>query len=221
MRVVIAGGGKIGMNLAREMLEKRHMVSLIERDKIRCAKLADALDVEIICGDCTTVSVLEAAETYDTECFMAVTGSDQDNLVASQLAKNYFRAKKVIARSSNPKNIETFQLLGVDYTVSSTEIITKLIEQEANLTHMHLLASLNKGKASICTMVLPPETVYNDVAVKEIKFPHGTLLISVVRNEELIIPNGATVLKKGDELVAVCEDKSQKPLTKLLAEVNR
>ncbi len=218
MKVVIAGGGKIGMHLARAMLEKRHTVSLIERNKDRCAKLADALDAEIICGDCTTVSVLEAAETYDTECFMAVTGSDQDNLVASQLAKNYFKAKKVIARSSNPKNIETFQLLGVDFTVSSTEIITRLIEQEANLNHMHLLASLNKGKASICTMVLPANTVYNNVAVKEIKFPQGTLLISVVRNEELIIPNGATILKGGDQVVAVSEDKSQKSLTKLLAE---
>ncbi len=221
MRVVIAGGGKVGMHLARAMLEKRHTVSLIERDKVKCEKLANALDAEIIHGDCTTVSVLEAAETEDTECFMAVTGSDQDNLVASQLAKNYFRAKKVIARSSNPKNIETFQLLGVDYTVSSTEIITKLIEQEANLTHMHLLASLNKGKASICTMVLPEKTVYNNRAVKDIVFPHGTLLISVVRNEELIIPNGATILHSGDEVVAVCEDKSQKSLTKLLAEVKK
>lgn len=95
MKVVIAGGGKVGLNLARIMLEKKYYVSVIEREKDKCAKLANALDAEIICGDCTTVSVLEAAGTHDCECFMAVTGSDQDNLVAAQLARNYFGAKKL------------------------------------------------------------------------------------------------------------------------------
>lgn len=215
MKVVIAGGGKIGLNLARAMIEKKYMVSLIERDKIKCARLANELDAEIICGDCTTVSVLETAGTNGAECFMAVTGSDQDNLVASQLAKNYFRAKKVIARSSNPRNLETFRLLGVDYAVSSTEIITKLIEQEVDLAHMHLLASLNKGRGAVCAMTLQEGTEFDSVAVKDIVFPKGALLISVVRNDQLIIPNGSTVLQAGDEIIAVCEEKYQKALTRL------
>ena len=221
MKVVIAGGGKIGLNLARAMLEKRHYVSLIEREKDKCARLADALDAEIICGDCTTVSVLEAAGAQDAECFMAVTGSDQDNLVAAQLAKNYFRAKKVIARSSDPRNIETFKLLGIDYTVSSTEIITRLIEQEADMAHMHLIASLNKGKAGVVSMTLPEKTVHNNIAIKDIIFPKGALVISIVRDGELIIPNGGTALKKGDEVVAVCVDKYTKALTKLMGETRK
>lgn len=221
MKVVIAGGGKIGHHLARAMIEKRNYVSLIERDKDKCAKLANALDAEIICGDCTTVSVLEAAGTQDSECFMAVTGSDQDNLVAAQLAKNYFRAGKVIARSSDPRNIETFKLLGIDYTVSSTEIITNLIEQEADLAHMHLVASLNKGKAGIVSMTLTDATAYENVALKNVTFPKGALIISVVRDGELIIPNGDTLFHKGDEVVAVCQDKYTKALTKLMGEVKR
>lgn len=216
MRMVIAGGGKVGMNLARAMIEKRHYVSLIEGDKIKCARLADELDAEIICGDCSSVSVLEAAGTKNAECFMAVTGSDQDNIVASQLAKNYFHAKKVIARASNPRNLQTFHLLGVDYAVSSTEIITKLIEQEADLGSMHLLASLSKGKGTICTKILPQNTLFDGVALKDIKIPHGMLLISIVRNDDMIIPDGSTILKKGDEVIAVCEEKSQKTLIKLL-----
>lgn len=221
MKVVIAGGGKVGLNLARAMLEKKHVVSLIERDKGKCARLADDLDAQIICGDCTMVSVLETAETQEAECFMAVTGNDQDNLVASQLAKNYFHAKKVIARSSNPRNLETFRLLGVDYAVSSTEIITKLIEQEADLSHMHLLASLNKGKGAVCTMTLQDNTIYHGMAIMDIVFPKGVLVISIVRGDDLIIPNGSTVLQKGDEVVAVCEERCQKALTKLLGEQRR
>lgn len=221
MKVVIAGGGKIGYNLAKLMLEKRHYVSLIESDREKCAQLANDLDAEIICGDCTTVRALEAARTEDCECFMAVTGIDQDNLVAGQLAKNYFRAKKVIARSSNPRNIETFKLLGIDYTVSSTDIITKIIEQEASMAHMHLLASLNKGKAGVISTILPENTAYDNMKVMDIKFPKGTLVISVVREGELIIPNGSTVLKKGDEIVAVCVDKYTKALSKLVSETKK
>lgn len=219
MRVIIAGGGKIGLNLATALQDKRHIVSLIEKDKSKCTRLADTLGAKIIYGDCTNVNVMENAGTKDCDCFMAVTGSDQDNLVASQLAKDYFHAKKVIARSSNPRNLQTFRLLGIDYAVSSTEIITSLIEQEANLTQMHLLASLNKGKGSICTMKLPYNTAHSGAEVKDLIFPDGSLLISIVRDEELIIPNGSTTLQTDDELVAVCEEKSQKALTKLLSEI--
>lgn len=221
MKVVIAGGGKIGLQLARTMIEKRNYVSLIERDKYKCAKIANALDAEIICGDCTNVSVLETAGTQDAGCFMAVTGSDQDNLVASQLAKNYFRASKVIARSSDPRNIETFKLLGIEYTVSSTEIITNLIEQEVDLSQMHLVASLNKGKAGIISMNLSENTAYHNVALRDISFPKGSLIISVVHDDELIIPNGNTILQKGDEVVAVCQEKYTKALTKLMAEIKK
>ncbi|MFI3325955.1 MAG: TrkA family potassium uptake protein [Clostridia bacterium] len=218
MRMVIAGGGKIGKNLARAMIEKRYEVSLIERDRLKCLRLADELDAQIICGDSSNVSTLESAGVKNCECFMAVTGSDQDNIVASQLAKNYFHAKKVIARASNPRNLETFHLLGVDFAVSSTEIITKLIEQEANIDKMHLLASLSKGKGAICTMKLPQKTVYDEVALKDLKFPKGMLVVSIVRDDDMIIPNGSTILKKGDEVVAVCKEKYQRTLTKLLSE---
>lgn len=86
---------------------------------------------------------------------------------------------------------------------------------------MHLLASLNKGKAGIVSTKLPEDTIYDSVAIKDIDFPKGTLVISVVRDGELIIPNGATELKKDDEVVAVCVDKYTKALTKLMSEVKR
>ena len=93
MRMVIVGGGKVGWNLARIMLERRHNVSLIEKDRQRC--------------------VLEAAGAQNADVFMTVTGSDQDNLVACQVARDHFHAKKVISRVNDPRNIETFQVLGI------------------------------------------------------------------------------------------------------------
>lgn len=221
MRMVIMGGGKAGWNLARILLERKHTVTLIEKNRARCAKLADDLDAAIYPGDGTNVTVLEAAGTQDADCFMAVTGIDQDNLVAAQLARDHFRAKKVIARVSDPRNIDTFRVLGIDNIVSSTEILTKMIEQEADMAHMHLIASLNQGKAGVCSMTLPPDTVLNGVALKDVKFPDGTLVISLIREGVLTIPNGSTVLRRGDELVAVSEEKSQKALLKVLSAVTK
>ena len=219
MKMVIVGGGKVGWNLARIMLERRHTVSLIERDRQKCEKLADELDAAIFRGDGTNVAVLEAAGTQDADVFMTVTGSDQDNLVACQVARDHFHAKKVISRVNDPRNIETFRVLGTENTVCSTDILTKMIEQEADLAHMHLIATLNQGKAGICSMTLPSNTALDGVALKDISLPRGTLVISLIRRGVLTIPNGSTILQAGDELVAVSEDKSQKALMRALAEV--
>ena len=218
MKMVIVGGGKVGWNLARIMLERRHTVSLIERDRQKCEKLADELDAAIFRGDGTNVAVLEAAGTQDADVFMTVTGSDQDNLVACQVARDHFHAKKVISRVNDPRNIETFRVLGIENTVCSTDILTKMIEQEADLSHMHLIATLNQGKAGICSMTLPSNTALDGVALKDISLPRGTLVISLIRRGVLTIPNGSTILQAGDELVAVSEDKSQKALMRALAE---
>ena len=219
MKMVIVGGGKVGWNLARIMLERRHTVSLIERDRQKCEKLADELDAAIFRGDGTNVAVLEAAGTQDADVFMTVTGSDQDNLVACQVARDHFHAKKVISRVNDPRNIETFRVLGIENIVSSTDILTKMIEQEADLAHMHLIATLNQGKAGICSMTLPSNTALDGVALKDISLPRGTLEISLIRRGVLTIPNGSTLLQAGDELVAVSEEKSQKALMRALAEV--
>lgn len=219
MKMVIVGGGKVGWNLARIMLERRHTVSLIERDRQKCEKLADELNAAIFRGDGTNVAVLEAAGTQDADVFMTVTGSDQDNLVACQVARDHFHAKKVISRVNDPRNIETFRVLGIENIVSSTDILTKMIEQEADLAHMHLIATLNQGKAGICSMTLPSNTALDGVALKDISLPRGTLVISLIRRGVLTIPNGSTLLQAGDELVAVSEEKSQKALMRALAEV--
>lgn len=216
MRIVIVGGGKLGHQIARNMLERKYDVKLIEKDKLKCMRLANELDVEVICGDGTEIEVLDEAGTKNADCVIAVTGSDQDNLVASQLARKEFKAGKVIARANDPRNLEALRKLGADIAVSSTEIITNLIEQEVDVSKMHLLATLNKGKAGICAITLPRNTALDGVKLKDITLPQGSLIISVVRGDSMMIPNGLTVVHANDEIVAVCENKSQKELMRIL-----
>ena len=218
MRIVIVGGGKLGYHLATIMLDRKHDVRLIEKNKLRCMRLANELDVEVICGDGTEIETWEDAGTQNADCFIAVTGQDQDNLVASQLAKRQFKAIKVIARANDPRNMDALRILGADIVVSSTEIITNLIEQEVDIAEMHLLATLNKGRAGICTMTLPPDTALEGVTLKDVDLPESSLVISIVRGDAMMIPNGNTVIHANDEIVAVCEGKSQKQLLRVLRE---
>lgn len=218
MRIVIMGGGKLGYNVARNMLDRKYQVRLIEKEYAKCVKIANDLGVEVICGDGTEIAILEGAGTKEADTFIAVTGSDQDNLVAAQLAKMEFGAKKVIVRANNPRNLEVLRTMGADIAVSSTEIITNMIEQEVDMAEMHLLATLNKGRAGICTMVLPKDTSLHGIRLMDVTLPENTLIVSVLRGDQMMIPNGRTVLHSGDQVVAVCENKDQKKLLHALGE---
>ncbi|MVB10953.1 Trk system potassium uptake protein TrkA [Caprobacter fermentans] len=216
MKIIIVGGGKLGNQIARNMLERKYTVKLIEKDKVKCTRLANDLDAEVIFGDGTELDALEEAGAKSADCFIAVTGSDQDNLVASQLAKKEFKIKKVIARNNDPRNLDALRKLGPDIAVSSTEIITNMIEQEVDSAQMHLLATLNKGRASISALKLPEDTALKGVTLRDLTLPNGSLIISIVRNETLIIPNGLTSFLPNDEIVAVCDGSSERTLLKTL-----
>ncbi len=220
MKVVIMGGGKLGYYLSQSLLDKEHEISLIEKDKIKCEKLANELGIEVICGDGTEIQSLTDADIVKADCFIAVTGRDQDNLVASQLVKKRFMVKKVIARANNPRNLEAIKELGVDDVVSSTEIITNMIEQEIDSTELQLLASLNKGKASICSVTLPSHSALEGKAIKTIHMPDSSLIVSILRDDRLIIPQGDTILFSGDNVVAICNSSEQNKIKKTFLKVH-
>ncbi|MGW8115606.1 potassium channel family protein [Caproicibacterium sp. NSD3] len=217
MNIVIMGGGKLGRQLALNMLERKSTVQIIEKDRLRSLRLANELDLEVISGNGTELEILKEARTSEADCFLAVSGSDQDNLVACQLAKQTFGVKKVIARANDPRNLTALRVLGIDIVVSSTEIITNMIEQEVNVSEMHLLTTLNRGRAAIVAMTLTDRSTINGTKLRDVELPNGSLIVSVLRDGQMIIPNGDLVFSSGDEIVAVCEGKSQKDLNRILS----
>lgn len=219
MRVLIVGGGKLGYFLTRNLIDMDYHVKLIEKDKSKCMRIANDLDAEVVYGDGTKVEVLVDAGIAKADCFIAVTGKDQDNLVASQLAKKKFKVKKVIARANNPRNLEALRKLGVDNAVSSTEIITRLIEQEIESDRLQLLVTINQGKAAICEIHVPKYAAISGSYVKDIGLPESSLIVSIVRDEEIIIPKGDTIIEDEDKIVAVCKSGKQRELVKIFNEV--
>ncbi len=130
MYAIIVGGGKVGLNLARELLEKGHEVTLIEQRRDRYLAMEDELEHVAQYGDGTELWVLERAGVQRADLVVAVTGDDEDNILICQIAREKYLVDRFIARVNNPRNRQYFDLLGIKPAVSATDLILRLIEHE-------------------------------------------------------------------------------------------
>ncbi len=218
MKIVIAGGGKIGYYTAKTLVENGNDVALIECRRELCQKIANELDIPVYHGDGTTVEALMLAGIAEADVFVSVTGQDEDNLVAAQLAKKRFGVEKVIARANNPKNLNTIKELGADIAVSSTQIITDLIQMEVESRDLRLLATLNKGEAGIHELTVPKKWSLDGIFLKDIPLPKGCVIIAKVQGRKMEIPRGDTTINSGDHLTAVVHKRQIKDFLKVFTE---
>jgi trk system potassium uptake protein TrkA len=210
--ILIAGGGKVGVNLARELYESGHEVALIERDPARAAQLVNKLDCPVFSGDSSTHDVLEAAGAERARVFVAATGSDQDNLIACEVAKKVFGVPQTISRASNPKNEEVMARLGVDSTVSSTSIIQQVIERELPTVRIKKLLSLQDGAYQILEYQIDGSSPAMGKMVKEISFPPESNLIAILRGKSTVVPRGDATLMDGDVVLALVKTDQEAQL---------
>ena len=204
MHSLIIGGGKIGYYLTKVLIEKGYDVSVVEKEKEACQKFANDLNITVIKGDGTSVSVLEQAGVADADSVIAVTGRDEDNLVACQLAKSVFNVQKTVARANNPKNVEVMKQLGIDITVNTTDNIARSLEREIDLSKIKQIMTLHKGEASIEEINIP-ENGYPLAGrtLAQLHLPEIFVFISIIRGDELIIPRGNTQVLGGDKIMVL------------------
>ncbi|MBE0477467.1 MAG: TrkA family potassium uptake protein [Coriobacteriia bacterium] len=218
MYIVINGGGKVGSYLARTMLEKGHDVAIIEKRADVVEKLAVELGRRgmIIHGDGCDASFQEDAGAGRADVFVAATGDDDDNLVACQLAKTAFGVPRTVGRVNNPKNERIFNALGIE-AISSTTIISRMIEEEATIGDIHTLAALRKGDTAIVEIELPVDRcVVCNKKVAELNLPVDCILIAVIRGEEVVTVHGDTELLPGDVVIAFTAVAHERTLKKAL-----
>jgi trk system potassium uptake protein TrkA len=201
--ILVAGGGKVGINLARGLHASGHEVALIERDPARAASLANRLECPVFIGDSSTHDVLEKAGASRARVFVAATGSDQDNLIACQIANKVFGIPQTIARASNPKNEEVMTRLGVDSTVSSTSIIQQVIERELPTVRIKTMLNLPDGEFQILEYLLDAASPATGQLVRDIKLPTLSNLIAILRGKTTVVPRGDTQLNDGDLVMAL------------------
>jgi trk system potassium uptake protein TrkA len=211
------GAGKVGYFLAKRLCQNKHGVSIVEKDKTTCEEIAKELDVLVIRGDGCDPQILEQAGAAGADVVAAVTGDDEDNLIICQLAKELFHIQRTVGRVNNPQNEQTFSELGVDIPMNSTEVIAKIIEEEISFSDFVSLLSFKRGKLAIVRVDLPKDSPVIDKQVKEIQWPEDSVLLSIVRKEDVIVPKGNTVLKVGDDVIALTTVGNESRLSNLLA----
>lgn len=215
MYLIIIGGGKVGYYLAKTLAPEKHRIVVIEKDKGLCMKIVtelNSLGIAVINGDGTDISYLLDADIESADTLIAVTGQDQDNLIACQLAKRKYNIKRTIARVNNPKNIKIFERFGVDSAVSSTAAIADIIEREVDISGIKTLMTLKDSKVSINEIKVPPQSYIVDRMIKDLKIPEDCIIISIIRDSQVIIPNGYSVIQSGDTIIAISKNGNKAEL---------
>ena len=217
MRVMIVGGGKVGAYLA-EMLSDKHGVTVIEQNLDKSHELEKSLvDVNIINGDGCEPLVLEGAGLSVTDLVLAVTGDDEDNLVVSYLSKFVYEVPKVVARVNNPKNRWLFtRSWGVDVGVSSPDIIARIIDEEVTLGEVITLMKLRASDIGLVEITLPAAARAVGKRLSELDLPAETVIVTVVREDAMLIPEGDTLLQVNDRVLAITNVNNQRALEEIL-----
>jgi trk system potassium uptake protein len=216
MYLLIAGGGKVGSNLARTLIRVGHEVTLIEQRPMRFDQLEVEFEHQVHKGDATELFVLERAGIKrPPDIVVAVTGDDEDNMIICQLARERYGVAKVIARVNDPRNQTYFDLLGISPTVSATQSIMALIEHEVPEHGLIHLLELRKENLEIVEVTVDAHADCLGKMIKHV-IPEGSRLISVVRDGKAEIPDESMQLEPGDSVLAILEPGKEDELRKVL-----
>lgn len=217
MYIVISGAGRLGLILAKRLQENKHQICLIDKSQQLCDTLARELDkIMIIRGDSTYPDVLREAQIEKADVSVAATSGDEDNIIISYLAKELFGVKRTVSRVNDPKHIPLYKYMKVDNPVDSTSIIARVVEEEASFSDVMNLLSIKKGRLSIVRVDIPEDSPVANKVLADIKLPANSVLISVLRGPEIVIPSGSTTILPGDEIIAATLIDSETDLTKAL-----
>jgi len=199
VRVVVVGGGKVGGYLAAQLLDTGKIVTVIEPDGRRARDLADTTSALVIEGDGTDITVLESAHIDRADWLVAVTGLDEVNLVACELAST-LGVKHILARLNDPRNRHTFAALDIP-VVAVTDLIGEVIEREVDTGQLRRVALMAGGDLSVIEVSIPEDVA--DAAVAELALPPDTVLVAVVSAGATSVPGADTVVRAGDRVLAV------------------
>ena len=213
MYVLIAGAGKVGWNLARELIAKDHEVTLVEGNRRRYLIVEQELEHAVQYGDATELWVLERAGIQRADLVVAVTGDDEDNMLICQVAKEKYLVDRIIARVNNPRNLQHFKLLDILPAVSATDLILRLIEHEVPKYGLVHLLDLEEEQLEIIEMEVTDDAPAAGRKVIDIDLPDGSLIISVLREGGGIVPRGDTVIEAGDEVLLVLDPGVEADIT--------
>ena len=216
MYVIIMGGGRVGLALAKLLIDNGEDITLIESNEALSGELASELDALVICGNGTNSKLLEESNIEDADYFIATTGNDEANLLSCILVRKY-DVPNIIARVSNPDHEEAFKEVGIDHVISPETAAAAQLQKLVTRPNAAELMTLGEGDAEILDM-----TITNDKIVgkryKDISPSKEYIIIATYQNGKLIIPQPDNIISRGEKVTALVKRGSFKKLAKKLAE---
>ena len=203
MYAIVAGGGKVGFFLARELIEQGHEVLIIENNPERAEFIANELGNVVLRGNADEASTLAEAGAERADVVVAVTGDDEDNLVLLQVAKRRFGTRRTIARINDPRNENLFRMLGIDATMNATQVMLSVLEQEIPQANLVPLLRLRNTDVEVVEAVVDARSRVAGQPLNTVELPPESTIAVVIRKGAAFFPNGSTVLEPGDEVVAL------------------
>ena len=217
MYVIVAGAGKVGWNLARELINKGHEVTLLESDRRRYLTVEEELEHAVQYGDATELWVLDRAGIQRAELVIAVTGDDEDNILICQMAKEKYYCERIVARVNNPRNLQHFRLLGIHPAVSATDLILRLIEHEVPQYGLVHLLDLAEDRLEIIELQVTDGAPAAGRTVEDLDLPEGSLIISILREGGGFVARPDTEIQGGDEVLVVLDPGLEEAVTTRIA----
>ncbi|MCJ7606048.1 MAG: TrkA family potassium uptake protein [Dehalococcoidales bacterium] len=211
--MIVVGGGRLGYFLLKALLKEGHEVLVLEKDARICKTITDELGSVCFRGDGCEASTLAEVGCGRADMLVAVTGDDEDNLVSCQVAKHKYNVPRTIARIRNPQNADFFKKLGVDVTVSATNIILEAIEREVPTHPVTELLSLEDKGLVIVDVKISPDSPNVGKALRDLHMPKDSKLALILPNDgSAQVPAANTILHAGDQIIAVTGEDSVEEL---------
>jgi trk system potassium uptake protein TrkA len=217
MRVCIAGAGKVGRAIARELLSNGHEILLVDKES-DIARVGIVEGAHVLCADACEVSALEEAQLQTCQVVVAATGDDKVNLVVSLLAKTEFGVPRVVARVNHPKNEWLFnEAWGVDVAVSTPQMLSALVEEAVTVGDLVRLFTFRQSNANLVELTLGADSPVVGHRVGDVTWPPDTSLVAILRSLQVIAPSPDDPLEAGDELLFVSAPDQEEAIQALLS----
>lgn len=205
MRIIVIGGDEMVYYVARQLMQKKHRVTIINRDEFECQQLVKQTDATVIHGDGSDQAILEDAGARQADVVLALTPYDQDNLVACQIAQKMYGVPRTIALVNDPENEDVFQTLGVTHAFSATRIIATMIEQRTSFDDIKRLIPVGEGQVHIADIELDRESPAVGKSLADLDLSENALVACIIRGDDVVIPRGHNQLQVGDHVLLISQ----------------
>ena len=210
MRIIIAGGNHEADYIIKTLKKRGNKLLVISEDPTVAKYLSSSNKINVYVGDITKLYVYEDVDASNFDLFIALSTNDTENYVACLIAGKLFNIPRCICTVVNPKNVDLFKNLGINYVISSTHLLSSAIRDEISFEDIIKTMRFENDQIVLTEIVIQEEYTIAGKKLMEAKFPSYANVSCVYRNPEVIIPRGDTIILPNDKLIIVTEPKNQK-----------